>query len=100
VELPQMQVGRVVFKRSPANRRDALEMAVDEHGFRIRIVGAIIVRQASEHRTQCRPGGCRIGRWLGPRACRGRSRVMKLESTNTLPWFASVLRIHMYGPID
>jgi len=58
-----------------------------------RVVEAVIVGQACEH------GGGPAGA-DGELVASGRSTAVKVQSTKTLPWFASVLRIHMNGPTD
>ena len=49
VELPEVQVRGVVVERAPAIGGDALETAVDEHGFGIGVVEAMVGGQACEH---------------------------------------------------
>ena len=46
VELPKVKVRGIVVNRAPADRWDAFQAAVDEHGFSIRIVEAVVVGQA------------------------------------------------------
>ena len=43
VELPEMQMGGVVLEGTPADRRDAFEVAVDEHGLGVGVVEAVII---------------------------------------------------------
>ena len=93
VKLPEMNVPGIGVDGSPAGRRNAFEAAVDEHRLGVGIVEAVIVGQAREH-----AGGParRRGRVDGA----GGRMAVKVQSTKTLPWFASVLRIHMKGPMD
>jgi len=57
VELPKVQARGVVVDWSPADRRDALQAAVDEHGFGVGVVEAMVVGQASEYRAQRNASG-------------------------------------------
>ena len=93
VELPEVNVRGVVVNGTPADWRNAFEAAIDEHGLGVGVVETVIVGQAREHAGRATGAGARFNG-------RGRSMVVKVQSTKTLPWFASVLRIHMKGPID
>ena len=69
VELPEVEVGGVVVDWTPAGRGNALEAAVDEHGFGVGVVEAVIVGQAGERRTAGRAAA--VGRaWQWVRARR------------------------------